>query len=260
MRSVVAAAVCMAGLVGVIVAAQGSLAKHPIVGKWKLNAAKSTVGVTLEFSGAPDATMTMAWAGQKYTFKMDGKDYPAPFDSSAAWTQKGAGQWDAVYKVRGKVDNTDHISLSADGKTLTVRTDRVASKTPEELVFQRVSGGPGLAGVWKSVRAAADATAEYAVNGDKLVAHIEPSGERWTGPLDGKDYPVAAGPSIPRGETWAGRQDGPRTIKFVLRLNGMPVQYATLTVLPDGKTLEIVQINGATESAPNRNRLIYERQ
>ena len=86
-----AAAVCTAVLVGVV-AAQGSLAKHPIVGVWKLNAAKSTVGIRLEFASAPDGTWSMTWAGQKYTFKMDGKDYPSPFDSTAAWTQKGAGQ------------------------------------------------------------------------------------------------------------------------------------------------------------------------
>jgi len=252
------AALCTAVLVGVV-AAQGQLARHPIIGHWKLNAAKSTVGVTLDFSSAPDGTWSMAWGGQKYTFKMDGKEYPAPFDSTATWTQKGTGQWDAIYKVRGRVDNTDHMSLSADGKTLTVRTDRVASTTPEEVVFQRASGSQGLGGLWRAVRAAAESTAEYTVTGDNLSAHIEPSGEHWTGPLDGKDYPVAPGPSIPRGMTWAGRQDGPRAVKFVLRLNGTPVQFATLTVLPDGKTLEIIQINGATESAPERNRLIYER-
>jgi hypothetical protein len=127
---VAVAAVC-AGFVASL-GAQGSLATHPIIGQWKLNPARSTVGVALDFSAAPDGTMTMAWAGQKYTFKMDGSEYPAPFDSSAAWTQKGAMQWEAVYKVRGKVDNTDHVSLSADGKTLTIRTDRVASKAAEE--------------------------------------------------------------------------------------------------------------------------------
>jgi hypothetical protein len=49
-------------------------------------------------------------------------------------------------------------------------------------------------------------------------------------------------------------------MKFVLKLKGTPLQFATLTVAPDGNTLGIVQINGATETAPDRNRLIFERR
>jgi hypothetical protein len=46
----------------------------------------------------------------------------------------------------------------------------------------------------------------------------------------------------------------------VLKIKGTPTQFATLSVSPDGKTLEIVQIIGATETAPDGNRLIYERR
>ena len=65
------------------------------------------------------------------------------------------------------------------------------------------------------MRAAVDSTAEYSVANDRLSARIEPTGERWTGPLDGKDYPTASAPTS--GVTWAGQQAGPRAIKFVLK-------------------------------------------
>src|ERR1043166_248067 len=133
MRSGVAAAVCTAVLAGVV-AAQGPLAKHPIIGQWKVNAAKITISTVVSFTPAVNGSMTMAVGSLKYTFKIDGKEYPVPADTTATWTQNGPNQWVAVYKLQGKVDNTDQISLSADGKTMTIRTDRVPTKTKEELV------------------------------------------------------------------------------------------------------------------------------
>jgi hypothetical protein len=259
LMSATVAAVCGVVLAGVA-AAQGLTTSHPIVGAWKLNPAKSTVGLTVTFTAAADGTMTMAWVAEKYSFRVDGKEYPAPSGASAAWTQKSPREWETVYRVQGKVDNVDRLSLSADGKTLTISTDRVVTKSKEELVLARTAGGPGLPGVWRTVRAAIDSTAEYSVANGRLTARIEPSGERWTGPLDGKDYAVTSAPTLPPGVTWAGQQAGPRAIKFVLKIKGTPVQFATLTVSPDGKTLEIVQINGATETATDRNRLIFERR
>jgi hypothetical protein len=186
LTSVAVAAVFSVVLPG-MAAAQGLPASHPIVGAWKLNPARSTVSLTIGITAAADGAMTMTWAGQKYSFRMDGKEYAVPGDSTAAWTQKSARQWETVYRLRGKVDNIDHISLSADGKTLTIDTDRVATKSKEQPILERGSGGPGLPGVWKTVSAAADSTATYSVQNGRLSAHIEPSGERWTGPLDGKD-------------------------------------------------------------------------
>jgi hypothetical protein len=253
-----AVAVCV-GLVGAV-GAQGSLARHPIVGSWKLNAAKSTVGFTLTIATAPDGAMTMGWSDQKYTFKVDSKEYQVPVDTTATWTQKGANRWETIYKVKGKVDNIDQIALSADGRTLTIDTDRVTTRTKEHVVYARTSGGPGLAGVWKATNIGGDMTLEYAVAGDKLSAHIEPTTERWSGPLDGKDYPATAIPGNPGNVTWAGHQEGPRTIKFLLKRDGKPIQFATLAVSADGKTLEVTQINGATETSQDRNRLIFERR
>src|SRR6476469_1342056 len=94
--------------------AQGSLAKHPIIGQWKLNPAKSTVNTTITLAPAASGSMTMAWSNVTYTFKIDGKEYPVPVDTTATWTQKGANRWETVYKVKGMVDNIDQISLSAD--------------------------------------------------------------------------------------------------------------------------------------------------
>jgi hypothetical protein len=260
MRSISSAvAICGVMLAGVV-AAQGALTGHPIVGSWKLNAARSSVGFTITFAAAPGGAMTMAFSDQKYTFKIDGKEHQLPADTTATWTQKGSNTWEAVYKVKGKVDNIDQISLSADGTTLSLHTDRVILNTKEDVVFERVSGGPGLAGVWKATRVAGEMTVNYTAAGDKLNALIQPGPERWTGRLDGKDYPATEPPGVPGRVTWAGRQDGPRTLKFVVKRDGKPIQFATLAVSADGKTLELTQVNGPTEASPERNRLIFERR
>jgi len=258
------AAACVLLLCAGVAPAQTALASHPILGTWKLNPAKSTVALTVTLTTNRDGSMRIAVQGDDRTFRIDGKDYPGLFGSVFAWTAAGPRAWNVVNKMNGKVESIDRYVLSADERVLTL-TGEPQPPAPRgdkrEIVFQRVSGGPGLAGVWRSTSATAgEATAEYRVEGNNLTVSLQPTGERWSGPLDGRDYPLAPGASVPDGMTWAGRQSGARTISFVLKVKGGPVQFTTLTVAPDGKTLEILQVNGATENAPDRNRLIYERQ
>ena len=130
----------------------------------------------------------------------------------------------------------------------------------EMLVLTRASGGPGLAGVWQGRRVVGDATAEYSAEGDRLRVHLSPSEERWFAPLDGKDHPWLTPGVVPGDVTAAGRQTGPRTISFVLKEEGVPFHFATLAVSPDGKTLQIDQVHGATATAPERSQLVYERK
>lgn len=128
------------------------------------------------------------------------------------------------------------------------------------LVLTRESGEPGLAGVWRGTRAVGDATAEYAVEGNRLRVHLSPSEERSFAPVDGKDYPWEFPGAVPGHITAAGRVAGPRTLTYVLSENGKPFHFATLTVSQDGKELVIEQVHGTTPNAPERSRLIYERR
>src|SRR5436305_14324368 len=97
-------------------------------------------------------------AGQSYTFKADGKDYPTPWGGMESLKAKDANTWEVIDKANGKVLATSTMTLSADAKTLTMDSKRLKASgesSDDSAVYQRVSGGPGLAGTsktknWKS--------------------------------------------------------------------------------------------------------------
>src|ERR1019366_9789091 len=108
----------------VLVAADASY-----VGKWKMNAAKSDFGeTTLTFAPAPSGGMQMTVDGQTYTFKTDGKDYDGAFDSKMSWKSIDAGTWEATNKMGAKVLSTDTYKVSADGKSLSMRSEEHTSE------------------------------------------------------------------------------------------------------------------------------------
>ncbi len=109
------------------------------VGTWKLNAAKSQMsgGVraeTLEFEATP-AGIKLTSEGTDaqgkpmkggYTSKFDGKDVPwtgNPMADTASPKRIDDNGYENVWKKGGKTTVTAKVSVSADGKTLTVTQD-----------------------------------------------------------------------------------------------------------------------------------------
>jgi hypothetical protein len=106
---------------GTVLSAQSDKAGLPYAGKWKLNMAKNDFGqTTVTFAQTGSGEMQLTAAGQSYTFRVDGKDYPALFGRTAAWKQIDANTWETVNKQDGKLLITETTRLSPDGKTLTV--------------------------------------------------------------------------------------------------------------------------------------------
>lgn len=109
-------------------------AVHAVSGSWRAGKAQaSDNGLTFTYkSSGDDITMTDP-TGDSYTAKFDGKDYPV----------KGAYGWDAVSlkrtdkntfdetdKLAGKVTGVATITISADGKKMTVvSTDKTTDRT-----------------------------------------------------------------------------------------------------------------------------------
>jgi hypothetical protein len=128
------------GLAGTVLAQ----AADPQVGTWKLNVAKSTyhpgpgpksATTVIEVAGAGaklTVEQTMAdgtvrhWG---FTADYDGKDVPVTGDSpdadTVARTRVDANTVKTVSKKGGKVTLTQTSTVSADGKTRTVRTNGV---------------------------------------------------------------------------------------------------------------------------------------
>jgi hypothetical protein len=126
-------------LVGVALAvgAGSALAGENWIGTWKLNAAKSKPGSnaisvqTLKFEATPEGVKLTSegtdpegkpvMAG--YTTKYDGKDVPwsgNPVADMASAKKIDENTYENLWKKGGKTLVTAKVSVSADGKTLTV--------------------------------------------------------------------------------------------------------------------------------------------
>lgn len=238
------------------------LAGDSIIGRWKLDPAKSKfTGDSLSFEKTADG---MRWSagGESYSFKTDGNDAPAVFGYTAAWKQVSDHSWETANKLQGKLINTDYITLSADGKTLTMVTKGVKPDgTPynDETVYKRESGKEGLAGKWrnKQVKVSAPGTMEFSENdsGGLKWRSIEYQTE-WNGKLDGNDYP-ATGPTVPKDVTLSLKRLGPNSIESTTKMNGKGIYRGTMTVSADGKTLTST---GSPIAVHEPTTAVYDRQ
>jgi hypothetical protein len=235
----------------------------PYVGKWKMNPAKSDFDqTTTTYEQLPSGEMQSTQAGESYKFKLDGKDYPAIFGNTAAWKPLSANSWETTWKLNGKVLTTDTLTLSADGKTLTVNSK---GKKPngemldDTVVAERVSGGPGLAGKWKTknVKSTAPSVLELASSGpDGLVFKIVDMDLTCSGKFDGKDHPCT-GPTLAPGWTASFVNAGPRALDMTVKNNGKVLFKLSYSVSADGKTLTE---SGTATGANEKTTVVYDRQ
>ncbi len=223
----------------------------PYAGKWKVNLTKSDFGqTTVTYESLPGGEWQTTGFGVTYKFKMDVKDYPDGMGGTAGWRAVDANTWEIVGKVNGKVTSTDTLKLNADGKTL---TDAGKQMKPDggtmdgTTVYQRVSGGPGLAGKWQTKKVSGAAgTMEFVQSGtDGLSFKDSDMGMTCDSKLDGKDYPCT-GPMMPAGFTVALKNAPPRSLDIVVKKDGKPYFKATYTVSANGKSM--VETGGAVAS------------
>jgi hypothetical protein len=239
-----------------------SAADPPYVGKWKMNPAKSDFGeTTITYTQLPTGEMQAAMAGESYKFKTDGKDYPAIFGSTAAWKSLSPTSWETTWKMNGKVMTTDTLTLSPDGKTLTVNSK---GKKPngemldDTMVSERVSGGPGLAGKWKAknLKSAAPSVLEITPSGaDGLVFKIVDMDLTCTGKFDGQDHPCT-GPTIGQGWTSSFAKQGANGLAMNVKNNGKSTFTLSYSVSADGKTLT----ENGTSKANEKTKVVYDKQ
>ena len=241
----------------------GAAADPPYVGKWKMNPAKSNFGeTTATYEQLASGEMQSTIEGQTYKFRLDGKDYPAPYDMAAAWTAVSPTSWKTVWKLKGTAMWTETLTLSANGKSLTVTvkgTKPNGEPLDSTLVSERISGGPGLAGKWKTknLNTGSPSVLELAASGtDGLTLRIVDMGLACNGKVDGKDYPCT-GPTISEGWTVALTSAGPRSLAMVVKNKGKLISKVQYTVSEDGKTLTE---DGTTTATGEKVTVVYDRE
>jgi hypothetical protein len=247
----------------VVAAATVAAADAPYVGKWKMNPAKSDFGeTTVTYLQLPSGEMQSTADGQTYKFKLDGKDYPDPFGNTAAWKSINASTWETTWKLKGKVLTVDTLKLSADGQALTVNSkgDKPTGGSIDDTVaLQRVSGGPGLAGKWKTrnMKSSSPSVLELAPSGsDGLVYKVLDMNMTCDAKLDGKFYPCG-GPAVGPGWTLAWMKASPRSLEWSVQMNGKPMYKGSFDIAADGKTLTET---GSATATNEKIKVVYDRQ
>jgi len=124
----------------------------PVVGTWKLDAAKSSGNTAMPKSetrtyAASGDGIALTWErvsadgkknSVKTTFNYDGKDYPysGPAGDTIAITGDG---WtaDATIKMAGKIMQTSHSVVSKNGKTMTQTTTSAAGHPISTRIYNK---------------------------------------------------------------------------------------------------------------------------
>jgi hypothetical protein len=242
-------------------AATVAAAELPYAGKWKVNPGKSQfTGTTTTFEQAGPGEMQMTAEGQTYKFKVDGQEYPALYGSKAAWKQLDPNTWQTTYTMNGKLFSVDTTKLSADGKTMTVVSKREVAGKPHEdtMTMERVSGGPGLAGKWKTTKVKLDApeSMDLVSAGDELIWKFPEMQSECRTKFDGKDYQCTGG-MIPPGFSMSFKKTSDRTFDLTEKMDGKVIYTGSYALSADGKTLTATAVAAGTNE---KIKIVYDRQ
>ena len=238
-------------------------ADAPYAGKWKMNAAKSDFGSsTVLYEQLSGGEMKATMDGVSYTFKFDGKDYMTPWGMTTAWKAVDARTWEMTEKIDGKVIANSTAKLSPDGNTLTVDSKRAKAdggSADSSITLQRVSGGPGMAGRWRTRKLSTstpDTLSLIPKGSDGLTISIANEGGVCDARFDGKDYP-ARGPLWSSGWTCAVTKRGAGGLNLTWKMNGKDMYKSVLSVSGDGKILtETMVAAGMNE----KTIVVFDRQ
>ncbi|MGA7237653.1 MAG: hypothetical protein WBY44_18350 [Bryobacteraceae bacterium] len=246
----------------IFAAAIAAAADLPYAGKWKINNDKSDFGeTTVTYTMLPSGEWRAMQDGQSYKFKMDGSDYSDGLGDMAAWKSIDAKTWQTTWKVNGRTLTTDTLTVGTDG-VLTVNTKGTKPNgevTNDTTTLQRISGGPGLAGKWKTknVKSASPEVMEFVASDHNGLAYRVPAiGMTCDAKLDGKNYPCS-GPTLPRGWTVAMTKSGVTTLTVSVQKDGKPFYRFAYSTSADGKTLTAT---GGAAATNEKIRMVYDRQ
>ena len=84
------------------------------------------------FKSSPDGLMMSASTGGSYDAKFNGKDYPlkgGPAGNTVSLTTENYQSIDDIIKSNGKITVVFHMTVSADGKTLTEKIENKVDGT-----------------------------------------------------------------------------------------------------------------------------------
>ena len=231
-------------------------------GMWKLNESKSSVpGPSVAISISPTGEYHFDNGTNTYSFRCDGKEYPAATNQTVSCTQTSDFLIDVTTKANGKKIRTSHWELSADGKALTIKRTAIeaaGSVKASETVYSRPSASAGFAGDWLDTKRLESRPSLLIVMNERSLHLAFPeSGQYADIPLNGSDAPLH-GPGAPQGLTMAIRPYSLREFHTVKKSGGSVINEGSLSLSEDGHTL--LEQYWRPERPEQKAMLVYEKQ
>jgi hypothetical protein len=250
--------VCMLSLVCVAALNNSCVAQdNPWNGTWKLDPA------TIKYDGP---TFTIASDAEGYTVTRGGKADPKvvcdgtpktnPNGNMVTCTKAGTGY--AIEVTRdGKPVNRATVSLSPDGKMMTRDVHFTpADDSPYTMTFisKRVSGGPGVSGVWKQMKVAESADTgllTIQVTGDSVDFKETDVAKPVTCKLDGTET------NLSPTSTMSVKLADPHTLKVTYKGDGQVRRENTFVLSVDGKTVTETDIT--PDPSPSTTSMMFHK-
>jgi len=217
----------------------------PFCGKWKLNMDKS------QFAG--DQIKIQDLGGNKYkwtvgntsdTIAYDGTDQPVHFDRTISMTADGANSWKMVIKKDGRVLSSMTHTISADGKTQTIKgteTKPDGTTSDFDAVWKKVSGGSGWGGTWQESDVKFTSPDEWEISpyeGNGLTFNTPAYQDVLSMKFDGKEY-EEKGPNVASSSTSSGKRVNAHTLEVTDKVKGQVMDHTKYELSQDGKTLTL---------------------
>jgi hypothetical protein len=245
---------CVFVAVAALCVSSAALAQSPFDGTWKTNMAQS------KFSPKPNVFyLSQGWyhcvsCSPTIDVQADGQDHAVtgqPYDTLSV-TQVDSNTIALTAKKNGKVDFEQTRSVSADGKTLTIKStshpmnsdQTVVTDVTAKLVGIAPSGVHATSGSWqidKVKQTDNGLTTTYKTSGDEFTM-TTPTGESYTAKFDGNDYPVKGAYTY---DAVSLKKIDPHTIEETDKRGGTVVEVSKMTV--SGKTMKVEATNKLTD-------------
>ena len=237
--------ICYSVMLAGLMASTLRAADDPFVGKWKLNQAKSKiVGEQMKIKDLGGSKYSITFGDTTDTIVADGTDQPVHFGKTTSIQPEGSNNWKMVIKQDGKVISSMTHTLSADGKTQTIKgTDMKpdGSTSDYSVDLKRVGSGSGWAGTWESTDVKITSPSEWEISSyesDGLTFNTHAYQDTLSMKFDGKDY-EEKGPTVAPGSTSSGKRVNAHTLDVTDKVKGEVMDHTKYEVSPDGKTLTL---------------------
>jgi hypothetical protein len=247
---------CALFFVAMLWTSTASLAQSPFDGTWHTNIAQAKISPKPNVFYLSQGWYHCVSCNPTFDVRADGQDQAVTGQTydTVSVTEVDPKTITVTSKKAGKVIFEQTRSVSADGKTLTVKSTShpmnsdqpVTTEVTAKLSGVAPSGVHATSGAWvvdkiKESDNGLDTT--FKTTGDEFTMS-DPTGESYTAKFDGNDYPAKGAYSF---NTVSLKKIDARTIEETDKRDGTVVEVAKMTVSPNGKTMTIVDTNTRTD-------------